>query len=236
MNMRRCRTLRTLIPLPLVVALVALAACAAPATRTQPLPDGRGSAPADEHTWPDPLDLAAAHVEAIDGRAAVEAVRGYHATGTEGIVGQGIGATVQEWVRPGEGWRKRWDVEDFGRLEHGYDGRVAWLVRPDRPADAVRDEKYREAAASRAVLHPETDLIGHLGSAVVEVRRNDGHLVRELWSAAAAAREVGWVEPEQCSATAADGETRLHGLLFKPADFDPTRKYLVVAAATPSQK
>jgi uncharacterized protein len=157
--------------LPVALALMVLAACAAPVTHTQPSPQGSGSAAADEHTYPDPRDLAAAHVEAIGGRAAVEAVRGYYATGTEGIVGQGIGATVQEWIRPGEGWRKRWDVDGFGRLEHGYDGRVAWLIRPDRPQDAVRDEKYREAAAFRAVLHPEKDLIGHFDSARTIGRR-----------------------------------------------------------------
>jgi uncharacterized protein len=145
-----------------VFLLMTLAACA---THTQPSPEGRGLASTDQHTYPNPIDLAAVHVETIGGRVAVEGVRGYHATGTEVIAGQGVGATVEEWVRPGEGWRKRWDVDGFGRLEHGYDGRLAWLSRPDRPSDAVRDEKYRELAAFRAVLHPETDLIGHLGSA-----------------------------------------------------------------------
>ncbi|MGI9043870.1 MAG: CocE/NonD family hydrolase [Gemmatimonadaceae bacterium] len=78
---------------------------------------------------------------------------------------------MEEWVRPGEGWRKRWDVDDFGRIEHGFNRSVAWLIRPNRPSDAVRDEKYREAAASRAVLHPETDLTTHLGSARTIGRR-----------------------------------------------------------------
>jgi uncharacterized protein len=155
----------------LLATLVAFVACAAPATHPRSSPEARSSAAVDEQTYPDPLDLAAAHVEAIGGRAAVEVIQGYHATGAEGIVGQDIGATVQEWIRPSEGWRKRWDVADFGRIEQGFDGRLAWLSRPDRPADAVRDDKYREGVASRAVLHPELDLIGLLGSARTIGRR-----------------------------------------------------------------
>jgi zinc protease len=124
------------------------------------------------HTYPDPTDLAALHVAAIGGRAAVEAIRGYYATGTAWIVGlQGDRVTVEEWIRPGEGWRIRWDIEGFGRVEHGFDGHIAWMVRPGRPPDAVRDEKYREVAASLTLLHPETDLIGKLGSAQTIGRR-----------------------------------------------------------------
>jgi putative aminopeptidase FrvX len=63
--MRYCRTRCIRTSLPAVAALVALAACAAPATHTQPSPEGRGLASGDEHTYPDPLDLAAAHVDAI---------------------------------------------------------------------------------------------------------------------------------------------------------------------------
>jgi hypothetical protein len=122
-------------------------------------------AAAGEQTYPDPLDLAAAHVEAIGCRAAVEAVRGYHATGTAEIAAQGLRATMEEWVQPGEGWRERWEVYGFGRVGLGFDGRVAWMVRPDQPPEEVSDEEIREAFASRAVLHPETDLTGHLGSA-----------------------------------------------------------------------
>jgi uncharacterized protein len=126
----------------------------------------------DGQTYPDPLDLAAAHLDAIGGRATVEAVKGYYATGTARIVGsQEDHVIVKEWVRPGQGWRMRWDVDGFGRLEHGFDGRIAWLVRPGRPEDAVRDEKYREVAASRVLLHPEVDLIGHLGDARTIGRR-----------------------------------------------------------------
>lgn len=63
---------------------------------------------------------------------------------------------------------------------------------------------------------------------VVELRRADGSLVRELWSGAARMRDAGWAPPERVTATAADGETELRGLLFTPRDFDPERSYPVV--------
>jgi uncharacterized protein len=165
MNMFRCGVHRALTSLPLVLALTA---CAAPGPRAQPVPP----APADQQSYPDPLGLAAAHVEAVGGRAAIEAVRGYYSTGTAEMQAQGIRATVEEWVRPGEGWRERWDIDGFGRAEMGFDGRIAWTVSPDQPPDAVRDEEIREGFASLAVLHPETDLTAHLGTARTIGRRD----------------------------------------------------------------
>lgn len=147
--------------------LVVLAACAAPGPSKEPILDGS----ADEETYPDPLDLAAAHVEAIGGRASVEAVRGYHSTGTAELPAQNVRATVEEWIRPGDGWRERWDIEGFGRVELGFEGGLAWTVRPVQPPDAVREEKIRAGFASRAVLHPETDISAHLGSARTVGRR-----------------------------------------------------------------
>jgi dipeptidyl aminopeptidase/acylaminoacyl peptidase len=39
---------------------------------------------------------------------------------------------------------------------------------------------------------------------------------------------LGYQPPEAIVTTAADGVTRLHGALFKPADFDPRRRYAVI--------
>ncbi len=63
---------------------------------------------------------------------------------------------------------------------------------------------------------------------VLELRRADGLLVREIWSGASIAERTGWSPPETIRALAADGETELVGLLFKPRDFDSARKYPVV--------
>ncbi len=63
---------------------------------------------------------------------------------------------------------------------------------------------------------------------VIELYSKDGLLVREIWSAAGIARDTGWHPPEKFTARATDGVTDLHGLLFTPADLDPSRKYPVV--------
>ena len=61
------------------------------------------------------------------------------------------------------------------------------------------------------------------------LQRVDGTLVRELARTAIAdVTPPGWTAPEEFVAKAADGVTNLHGLLYKPYDFDPGRRYPVV--------
>jgi len=43
----------------------------------------------------------------------------------------------------------------------------------------------------------------------------------------------GWKAPQQITVTAADGKTRLYGLMWKPYDFDATRKYPVISQVYP---
>jgi dipeptidyl-peptidase-4 len=63
----------------------------------------------------------------------------------------------------------------------------------------------------------------------VRLRRADGALVRELASTdTRRVAEQGLQPPELLTVKAADGVTELHGLLFKPADFDPASRYPVI--------
>jgi dipeptidyl aminopeptidase/acylaminoacyl peptidase len=39
---------------------------------------------------------------------------------------------------------------------------------------------------------------------------------------------LGWIPPEPFVAKAADGETDLHGLIYKPSDFDPAHPYPII--------
>ena len=65
---------------------------------------------------------------------------------------------------------------------------------------------------------------------VVELRRADGTLLQTLareetdWLI----EELQWRPPEEFVVEAADGKTALHGRLFKPWDFDPSKRYPVV--------
>jgi len=63
---------------------------------------------------------------------------------------------------------------------------------------------------------------------VIEVRNAEGTLIRELWSGIEITQDAGWTPPEAFKAKAADGETDLFGLLFRPRDFDPERSYPII--------
>ncbi|MCH7751643.1 MAG: DPP IV N-terminal domain-containing protein [Planctomycetes bacterium] len=64
---------------------------------------------------------------------------------------------------------------------------------------------------------------------VVELRRADGKLLQTLSRANIdALQELQWKPPEEFVATASDGTTDLYGVLYKPYDFDPERKYPVI--------
>ncbi|MGC8518201.1 MAG: DPP IV N-terminal domain-containing protein [Steroidobacteraceae bacterium] len=41
-------------------------------------------------------------------------------------------------------------------------------------------------------------------------------------------RAIGWQAPQQIVVTARDGHTKLYGLLFKPTNFDPHKKYPII--------
>ncbi|MHC9085982.1 S9 family peptidase [Luteimonas sp. RIT-PG2_3] len=47
-------------------------------------------------------------------------------------------------------------------------------------------------------------------------------------------RAAGWQPPESVETLAADGKTVLHGGIWKPFDFDPTRRYPVIAWVMPN--
>ncbi len=62
-----------------------------------------------------------------------------------------------------------------------------------------------------------------------EVRAADGTLLATIAEADISALvSAGWQEPEEFIVKAADGETDLYGVLYKPRDFDPSTRYPVV--------
>ncbi len=61
------------------------------------------------------------------------------------------------------------------------------------------------------------------------LRRADGSVVQELAKGdLTRLRAAGWQAPESIAVRCTDGRTLCHGLLFKPAGLDPTRKYPVI--------
>jgi len=62
-----------------------------------------------------------------------------------------------------------------------------------------------------------------------ELRSVDGSLIQVLSKANTdRLEEIEWRPPEPFVVKAADGETDLYGVLFKPRDFDPTKRYPVL--------
>lgn len=77
---------------------------------------------------------------------------------------------------------------------------------------------YFVDSASTVSTPPVTTVRDWDGNVLVELERAD--ITRLL--------ATGWRPPEEFTAIAADGETEIHGLLYKPAGFDPGRRYAVV--------
>ncbi|MCW6530227.1 DPP IV N-terminal domain-containing protein [Sphingomonas sp. MMSM20] len=66
------------------------------------------------------------------------------------------------------------------------------------------------------------------------IRAASGKLVGQLAEADdSALRASGWAPPEQFVTKAADGATDLYGVIYKPRDFDPTKKYPVIEQTYP---
>lgn len=60
-------------------------------------------------------------------------------------------------------------------------------------------------------------------------RASDGAVVMNLVNAEASKlRALGWRPPEPFTVKAADGQTDLYGLIYRPTDFDPSKRYPVL--------
>jgi dipeptidyl aminopeptidase/acylaminoacyl peptidase len=65
--------------------------------------------------------------------------------------------------------------------------------------------------------------------AITELRRVDGSFLTELVRAdISKLQSIGFTPPEEFSVKAADGKTDLWGVIYKPSDFDPKKKYAVI--------
>ena len=64
---------------------------------------------------------------------------------------------------------------------------------------------------------------------IAVLRDRSGKVLQELAHGnIARLQAAGWEAPETFHVTASDGKTQVYGLLFKPAGFDPARKYPVI--------
>lgn len=79
------------------------------------------------------------------------------------------------------------------------------------------DGEYLVSTHARVDTPPVTDL-----------RDRSGNLIMKLESANLSRVPEDWGWPEPFEVTAADGETKLYGTMFRPSNFDPEKKYPVL--------
>jgi dipeptidyl-peptidase-4 len=76
---------------------------------------------------------------------------------------------------------------------------------------------------SRIDLEPQTILRDRNGQFIRDIVKPDLHSLYE----------TGWKMPEPFTVKAADGITDLYGIMWKPYDFDPTKKYPIISQVYP---
>ena len=120
-----------------------------------------------------------------------------------------------------------------------FDGTGMKLLSPE-PADHMltgtgNDVLAIDGAQGYRVVSPSGKYVVYNYSTVSQptksaIRRvEDGSLVSIFQEADARQLfESGWQNPEEFVATAADGKTKLYGVIYKPNEFDPERRYPVI--------
>ena len=109
----------------------------------------------------------------------------------------------------------------------GLDGRNFVSLTPDNGTHTTQispDGKYVIDTFSQPDVAPETTLRdGTTGALIMPLEKAD---ISRLLA-------TGWKPPMQIKMTAADGKNEIYGLLFRPTNFDPSRKYPIINQAYP---
>jgi dipeptidyl-peptidase 4 len=104
----------------------------------------------------------------------------------------------------------------------GFDGKALTLLTPENASHTVSispDGDFFVDNYSRADLPAKSALR----------RTKDGSEIRVLETSDVSALEkIGWKPPEPFQGKAADGKTDLYGLIWKPSNFDSSKKYPVI--------
>src|SRR5262249_55732477 len=108
----------------------------------------------------------------------------------------------------------------------GYDGSGLKLLNAGNTSHAASmsdDAKYFIDNASRVDLAPASTLVAGLGNVVPQLGTPD----------LSALKEAGFKFPEPFAVKADDGVTDLYGVMYKPFDFEETKKYPIIAYVYP---
>src|SRR5262249_20991470 len=109
----------------------------------------------------------------------------------------------------------------------GLDGKNNVSLTPDNGVHSVQishDGKYVVDTFSQPDVAPET-VLRDATTRALTIPREKADISKLL--------AAGWKPPMQIKMTAADGKTDIYGMLFRPTNFDPTRKYPIINQAYP---
>ncbi|MCA1803578.1 MAG: S9 family peptidase [Rhodothermaceae bacterium] len=145
-----------------------------------------------------------------------------------------------------------WNVVDIIRVD--VDARKIWFTAAGMNPDEDPYEDYLYSTGfNGSGLQAHTPVSGHhqvtlspdaghfvdtfsdvQNAPVTVVRDSSGAIVMELEQAdISEVLAEGWQKPEPFVTKARDGETDIYGLMFKPSDFDPSKKYPVINSIYP---
>jgi len=109
----------------------------------------------------------------------------------------------------------------------GLDGKNNVSLTPDNGTHTTQispDGKFVIDTFSQPDVAPETTLRdGTTGALIMPLEKAD---ISKLLA-------TGWKPPMQIKMTAADAKTDIYGMLFRPTNFDPTKKYPIINQAYP---
>lgn len=126
----------------------------------------------------------------------------------------------QIWFRAG-GIRPEQDPYHVHYCRINFDGTGLVILTEGDGTHAIEwspDRQYFVDRWSRVELPPVTELRRADGTLVCELERSD-------WAPLLA---TGWLAPERFVARGRDGSTDIHGVIYRPTDFDPAKKYPVI--------
>ena len=132
-------------------------------------------------------------------------------------VDQKTGEIVFEGVGREKGWDPYYAAVYTGNLET----KAVKLLTPEQAVHAAtlsEDGKYFVDVYSTPQVPPTTVLRDRTGKVITEVAKAD---ITRL-------KATGWQAPISFTVKARDGQTDLYGLMFRPSNFDPAKKYPII--------
>jgi len=132
-----------------------------------------------------------------------------------------VDETTGNIIFEGVGREKGWDPYYSAVYSGNLDSKVVKLLTPENANHAAtlsEDGKYFADVYSTITTPPVAVLRDATGKVVTEIAKAD---ISRL-------KASGWVAPETFTVKARDGKTDLYGVMFKPSNFDPNKKYPIV--------